>query len=48
MLLTNTINIRNVDCTEMAMKDLYIYWKEFGMVITDNLQVNKESLGVGV
>lgn len=46
MLLTTTVDIRDVDCTDKDMKD--IYWKEFGMVIADNLQENKESSGVGV
>jgi len=43
LLLTTTINVR-----DKAMKDLHIYWKEFRMVIADNLQVNKESQGMGV
>lgn len=48
MLLTTTIVIRDVDCTDKGMKDTDIYWKEFGMVTADNLQENKESSGVGV
>lgn len=48
LLLITTINIRGVDCTDKAMKDLHIYSKEFGMATADNLQVNKETLGVGM
>lgn len=48
MLLTTTIDIRDVDCTDKGMKDTDIYWKEFGVVTAVNLQENKESSGVGV
>lgn len=48
MLLTTTIDIGDVDCTDEGMKDTDIYWEEFGMVTADNLQENQESSGVGV
>lgn len=50
LLFTIVINHgKHVEYTDnKAMNGLQIHWKEFGMIINDNPQVNRESLEVGV